>query len=94
MDDLEITVARLCDRVENNERQHAELVEIVKDEKRRLNHNLEKITARLDDLNAMIGAYRLEARHSIDSKPTWGTTVALTTLVGAVVGLATFLLTH
>jgi len=87
LEEIAQKLAVLCEK-------HNNLENVVIEEKRRLNHNLERIGLRLDDLNEMLGGYRLEARHANDSKPSWGITLAITTLTGAVVGLATFLLTH
>lgn len=83
MEETKKELAVLCERVDNIEK-------VVIDEKRRLNHNLERITARLDQQNDLL----LEACHRADLKPSWGVTMTITTLTGIVVGLATFLLTH
>lgn len=83
MEETKKALAVLCERVDNIE-------QVVIDEKKRLNHNLERITARLETHNELL----LEACHRADTKPSWGVTFTLSTLVGIVVGLATFLLTH
>jgi hypothetical protein len=85
--ETEKTLAVVCERVNT-------LEQVVIDEKRRLNANLEKIGRRLDDLNAMVGGYRVEMLETAHRKPTWGTAVAITALVGAVSTLATLLLTR
>ena len=81
MTDVERDLAVVCERVNTLER-------VVIDEKRRLNGNLEKIGARLDDLNAMVGQYRVEAIH----RPSWGTLAAITGLTSACCALLVLLL--
>ena len=94
MDELEITGARLCDRVEDNERRHMELAEAVKKDRDRLNHNLERYTNQIRDLTAMIGEYRVELIHVANAKPSWAVSYTITALVGALSALAVYLLTH
>ena len=90
MDETAKDIAVIQKQIENICEKHEDLEQIVIEEKKRLNHNLERIGAKMEVQTELL----MKACHLADTKPTWGTTIALTTLVGAVVGLATFLLTH
>jgi hypothetical protein len=87
MEELAQKLAVLCEK-------HNHLEGVVIEEKRRLNHNLERIGNRLDDQIALLNSYRLEARNSAAGKPTWGVAVAIGALVSLCTGLAVLLLTH
>lgn len=83
VNDLEKTVAVLCERVDT-------LQQVVIDEKRRLNGNLERIDKRLAGLDGKLDAVKTEAL----SKPSWGVSIAITSLVGIVSALGTWALTR
>ena len=94
MEDTKRDLAVLCEQLKAMCERQNNLEEIVKDEKRRLNHNPEKITARLDSLNATMGEHWVKTQQMANSKPTWATTTILTILGSAVVGLAVKLLSQ
>lgn len=83
MTDIEKQVAVLCERVDT-------LQQVVIDEKRRLNGNLERIDKRLMDMSAKLDSVRREAL----VKPSWGVAIAITSLVAAVSALGTWALTR
>ena len=83
MIESEKTLAVMCEKVDT-------LALVVIDEKRRLNSNLEKIGTRLDDLNSMMGQYRIEANR----RPSWGTALAITALTSACCTLLVLLLSR
>ena len=83
MDELGKQVAVLCERVDT-------LQQVVIDEKRRLNRNLERIDKRLAGMQVDLQ----QAQTAALSKPSWGVTIAITSLVGAVSALGTWVLTR
>ena len=83
MSDLEKQVAVLENCYQN-------LQSVVIDEKKRLNGNLEKIDKRLECMQGDLQQVQTAAL----SKPSWGVTIALTALVGAVCTLGTWALTR
>ena len=83
MDELEKQLAVLCERVDT-------LQQVVIDEKRRLNGNLERIDKRLTGMDGKLDTVKTDAL----SKPSWGVAIALTSLVGMVSALATWALTR
>lgn len=83
MEEARKAIAVLTERLDNLEKG-------VSGDRQRLNNNLEKIGLRLDVQTELLRV----ATHSADSKPSWGITITITTLVGIVVGLATFLFTR
>ena len=83
MDELGKQVAVLCERVDT-------LQQVVIDEKRRLNGNLERIDKRLADMQNKLEAVKTDAL----TKPSWGVAIAITSLVGAVSALGTWVLTR
>ncbi len=87
VEELARQLAVLCEK-------HNNLALDVEADRKRLNHNLERIGNRLDDLNATMGEHWVAAQQLAGSKPSWATTTLLTVLSSVVVGLATFLLTH
>ena len=87
--DQENKLADLGSRVAVLENCYHNLTGVVVDEKRRLNGNLERIGKRLEALDDKLDGVRSEALR----KPSWGTTVALTSLVGLVCSLGTWVLT-
>ena len=87
MDDMETRVTAV-------EHDLCNLREIVLEERRRSNSSLDKIDQRLTELNTTMHQVRAEALGVAAGKPSWGVVLSITTLTGAVVGLATFLLTH
>lgn len=94
MEETKIDLAKLCEKLTALAERHNDLEEVVKDEKRRLNHNLERITLRLDDLNATMGEHWVKTQEMAAGKPSWATTTLITMLSSITVGLAVFLLTH
>ena len=73
---------------------HNNLEGVVIEEKRRLNHNLERIGGRLDDQINLLNSYRLEAFTAARAKPSWGVLAAITTLSSVCTALGVYLLTH
>ena len=83
MDELEKQVAVLCERVDT-------LQQVVIDEKKRLNGNLERIEKRLGGMYDKLDAVRTDAL----TKPSWAAAIAITSLVGALSALGTWALTR
>ncbi|MDZ4065181.1 MAG: hypothetical protein U1E22_11020 [Coriobacteriia bacterium] len=83
MSDVEKTVAVLCVKIDT-------LQQVVIDEKRRLNGNLERIDKRLIGMDEKLDGVRAES----SAKPTWGVSIAITSLVGIVSALGTWALTR
>jgi hypothetical protein len=83
-------VDELGSRVAVLETNFGNLQGIVIDEKRRLNGNLERIDKRLQAMDEKLAAVATAQAE----RPSWTTALALTTLVGLVCTLITWIVTH
>jgi hypothetical protein len=76
-------LAVLCERVDT-------LQQVVIDEKRRLNGNLERIDKRLAGMQVDLQ----QAQAAALSKPSWGVTAAIGFLLSLATGLIVYVVTH